>query len=141
MSIKKPQNRFFTLLVILGIALFFFLRLYRLPDRLNFYRDTADLLGMTREVWRDKKITALGPMVLTTEVEGRSVFYGSFYIYATLPLALIANWNPLYMSALVVLAQFVSVGLASIALSKRVGKELGLLFFFLGATFPAFVNY
>lgn len=141
MFTKNLQNRFFILLVILGIALFFFLRLYRLPDRLNFYRDTADLLGMTREVWQHKKITALGPMVLTTEVDGRSVFYGSFYIYATLPLALIANWNPLYMSALVALAQFISIALASVILSKRVGRELGLLFFFLGATFPAFVNY
>jgi len=129
------------LLVILGIALFFFLRLYRLPDRLNFYRDTADLLGMTREVWQQKKITALGPMVLTTEVDGRSVFYGSFYIYATLPLALITNWHPLNMSALVALAQFVAIALASIALSKRVGRGLGFLFFLFGATFPAFVNY
>src|SRR3972149_11494527 len=127
MFTKNPQNRLFILLVILGIALFFFLRLYRLPDRLNFYRDTADLLGMTREVWRDKKITALGPMVLTTEVDGRSVFYGSFYIYATLPLALIANWNPLYMSGLVALAQFASIALASFALSKRVGRRLGFL--------------
>ena len=141
MSTKKLQNRFYIFMVILGIALFFFLRLSRLSDRLNFYRDTADLLGMTREVWQEKKITALGPMVLTTEVNGRSIFYGSFYIYATLPLALIANWDPLPMSALVAIAQFISIALASIALTKRVGRKLGLLFFFLGATFPAFVNY
>lgn len=141
MFTKKAKNRLYILAVILGVVLFLFLRLYRLPDRLNFYRDTADLLGMTRAVWQEKKITALGPMVLTTEVNGRSIFYGSLYIYATLPLALVANWDPLPMSALVAIAQFVSVALASVALTKRVGRGLGLLFFFLGATFPAFVNY
>ncbi len=141
MFTKKAKNRLYILAVILGVGLFLFLRLYRLTDRLNFYRDTADLLGMTRAVWQEKKITALGPMVLTTEVNGRSIFYGSFYIYATLPLALLTNWDPLWMSVLVAIAQFVAISLASLAFAKRVGRGLGLLFFLLGATFPAFVNY
>jgi len=127
--------------VILGIAIFFFLRLYRLPERVDFYRDQGDLLGMARVILQEKKLTALGPMVLTTEIDGRSVFYGSAYTYSTLILALVTDWNPLTMSALIPFFQFIAVGLASFAIGKRLGRFWGLLFFLTGATFPYFVYY
>jgi hypothetical protein len=137
----KKQNRLFFLLAAVFVVLFLFLRIYRLPERMIFYSDQGYLLGLVRDVWNEKRITALGPMFLSIETEGRSVFTGSAYTYLTLALALITRWNPLSMSALIPFFQFIAVGLAAIAIGKRIGRTWGMLFFMAAATFPFFVYY
>lgn len=98
---------------------------------------------MAKEVWINKDITLIGPKVLNAEasIDGRNIFYGSLYLYSTLLLALVFNWNPLIISESIVVLQFVAIVLASWILSKRIGRRAGVAFFLICASFPIFINF
>lgn len=76
------------------VIIFFFFRLYRLPQNLNFSADQG--MGMLRawEIWQNKEITLIGPTA-SPEIFGRQFFQGPLIYYFDLAIFLLADWNPL----------------------------------------------
>lgn len=123
------------------VLLFLFLRLYKLPQRLNFSSDQGQLFLMTKEIWDEKKLTLIGPYLTSTDVEGRGIFLGSVYIYITLLLLLIGNWQPLIASAMLVFVQLAAVLLFFLILIKKTNWWFSLASLFIFSSFLPLINY
>ncbi len=95
---KKSQKYFSEYLVFVAIVLIFIvIRLFHLPDVINFGSDDGRDFLTTRNMYTNKQIVVLGPPSQYS-VEGRRFFFGPAPYYVILPALILGNWDPLFVS-------------------------------------------
>lgn len=119
------------LLLITLIVLFLFLRLYQLPQTVNFSMDQGKTLLKIYQLWQEKKLTLIGPESSIKTLNGRTFFHGPWIYYFLLPELLITKWNPLAGSYFFIILNL----LALILLFQAVKEKFGLRVAFLTSLF------
>ncbi|HOY61453.1 MAG TPA: glycosyltransferase family 39 protein [Candidatus Woesebacteria bacterium] len=75
------------------IAVFFWLRLFHLEERMNFSMDQGLFSLRASEIWENKEISLIGPEA-SMMVEGKHFFQGPATYYLSVVLMLLGNWDP-----------------------------------------------
>ena len=121
---------FFIVGIILISALYLFLRLYKLDELIGFRLDQGIHLLETKEMFDNKKISLVGPMVTSKTYMGRQFFIGANYYYVLGIIGLIGQWNPLIITTIFI---FIELGfyLFFSFFLKRKFNQLWSLFVFL----------
>ncbi len=122
------------------IFLYFFLRLFNLPNNVNFSDDQGKILLTVSDLWHTKKLTLLGPPV-SFSFEGRYFYHGPITYYIFLLVPILANGNPLFGSMVVVGINFLGLAFLFLAIKNKFGVYFGLLGATLFAVFPELVYY
>ena len=131
-----------TISLFLIIVVFLFLRLYHLPESLNYGADQGMTLLEIYNLYQTKKFTLIAQTGSSLTVFGRYFYTGSFMYYLFMPILLITRWNPLSISYFLILVQLAVLLLLYHALAKIYKKSATPLYFSLLYTFfPMMVDY
>ncbi|MDD4027277.1 MAG: hypothetical protein PHO75_03780, partial [Candidatus Shapirobacteria bacterium] len=84
-------------LIFLLIGSFFFLRLYKIEERVNFSMDQGIFLLKSWDIYQNKKITLIGPTA-SPIVHGHQFFQGPLIYYSLILVMLMSNWNVIVAS-------------------------------------------
>jgi hypothetical protein len=87
---------------------FLFLRLYKLPEVLNFSSDQGSSLLEAHKLWNNKQIVLTGPPT-SISVFGRHLYYGPITYYIFIFIMLLTNWNPLLGSKILIFLSFLGM--------------------------------
>jgi len=109
------------------IFTFLFLRLYHLPERVNFSMEQGKILLNIYRLWQEKKPTLIGLETSIKTLNGRAFYQGPWIYYFPLPILLITNWHPLSPSYLLIGLNL----LALLILFKSINKKFNLAVAFL----------
>ena len=131
----------FGLLFLLTIFLYLFLRLWNLDSLITFHIDQGLQLSEAYTFVQERKITLLGPMVISKTYQGRGFFIGPFYTYTLMFLGIITAWNPLLVTSLLVLFELSALLLFLKWLTTKHSLKAILLLFFLTATTPFLIEH
>ncbi len=108
--LKKIFPKFQKELILLFlIVLYLVVRLYQLPQVVNFSMDQGTTLLKIFELWQTKKLTLIGPESSLKTINGLSFFHVPWIYYYLLPFLLIGNWNPIYGSYAFIILNLVSL--------------------------------
>lgn len=125
------------ILVVFLVVVFLGLRLWRIEDWLNFSMDQGLFMIRAKEIWDNKEITLLGPTA-SPIFEGRQFFQGPIIYYSLIVLGLIANWDPVKISGLIVLGNLMAAFFLFDAIKTMINKKMAwiglILFCFLPIT-------
>ncbi|HPT66100.1 MAG TPA: glycosyltransferase family 39 protein [Candidatus Woesebacteria bacterium] len=128
------------ILIILLVICFFFLRLYKIEERVNFSMDQGIFLLRSWEIWQNKEITLIGPTA-SPLVHGHQFFQGPLIYYSMIMVMLVSGWNIIRASYLLVLLNFVALVFLYLStkkiFNKKVAKIASCLFIFL----PTSINF
>lgn len=103
---KEPS--FYFSLIIIGLFYFFF-RFNHLSQNLVFRPDQGLHLLESYQMVENRKIRLLGPVVSSKSFDNRNFFIGGSYYYALAALGLATDWNPLGMTILYGIIEFIFI--------------------------------
>jgi len=135
------KNKIFYLLMGLISVLYLFIRLWNLNNLITFHLDQGLQLGEAYQMVQNHKINLIGPMVTTKTFEGRAFFIGPFYTYSLALLGIISQWNPLIVTVLLIIFEFLALLLFLNWLSKKYPLEAIIGVFFITATTPFLIEH
>ena len=135
------KNKIFYLLMGLISVLYLFVRLWNLNNLITFHLDQGLQLGEAYQMVQNHKINLIGPMVTTKTFEGRAFFIGPFYTYSLALLGIISQWNPLIVTVLLIIFEFLALLLFLKWLSKKYPLEAIIGVFFIAATTPFLIEH
>lgn len=131
------MNKYFLIFL---IGSFFFLRLYRIEERVNFSMDQGMFCVRALEIWKNKEITLLGPAA-SPKVDGRQFFQGPLIYYSIIGIMLISAWDPIRASLIMVVLNFFGLAFLWMAVKEifdaRVAKTAVVIWTFL----PMIINF
>lgn len=129
------------LLIVFIFLSFFFLRLWHLPQSLDFGSDQGLQLLESYKLYQSKKLSLIGPYS-SFSVGGRYFFFGPAPYYVPMPFLTATGWNPLAVSYLMIILQFIAMVLVCFSLLKyRRSFSSAVYFMFLYTFLPIIVNY
>ncbi len=133
---EKKINRLHFLLLILIIALGFFLRAYRLRDFMLFLGDQG------RDVWVVKKMVLDGKFTLLGPVASVGGFYlGPLYYYLITPFLMLTKFDPIGPAIFIVITGSLTPLLIFLYLRKKINLITGLIAAFLYAISPVLIQF
>jgi len=135
------KNKIFYLSMCLISIFYLFFRLWNLNNLITFHLDQGLQLGEAYQMVQDHKINLVGPMVTTKTFEGRAFFIGPFYTYSLATLGIISQWNPLIVTTLLIIFEFLALLLFLKWLSIKYPPEAILSVFFIAATTPFLIEH
>jgi len=128
-------------IIIFLSVIFLFLRFFRLAELTNFTSDQGYLLlGAGQLIW-EKKISLIGPMVISKIVEGRGFFLGPLFYWFLAPLIVITGSDPLKITWV-----FIFLNLLAGLIVYKIGNDffnqaIGLLAFSFFTFSPFLIEY
>jgi hypothetical protein len=140
-SQKLRFSRF--VVVFFSILLLFFIgiRLVNLPDVINFGADAGRDFLVVWNIYTTKHLALIGPPSEYT-INGREFFFGPAPYYIILPALLIGNWDPIFVSYLLIVINLSVLAISLVILNKYIKEKSILYFFAIFCTFtPSFVTY
>lgn len=143
--LKKIFPKFQKELILLFlIVLYLVVRLYQLPQVVNFSMDQGTTLLKIFELWQTKKLTLIGPESSLKTINGLSFFHGPWIYYYLLPFLLIGNWNPIYGSYAFIILNLLSLLILFKCINKFFNFRVSFiccLFFILDITSVRFSQF
>ncbi len=115
--------------LIVLILVFLFLRIYHLPESINFGSDPGIALLETYNLYKEKKLTLITLSGGSWMAEGRQIFFASTPYYLLMPFMIIFHWQPLAASYYFIFLQLISFVILYTVL-KGVYKKSHLPLFF-----------
>lgn len=116
----------FRFLLILFFILLIFTRFYNLPATTRFTRDESSNLVDMHRIWKEKKITLIGPVDVAN-----IIIYPSLTFYMLMPFAVLGDFVP-YAPAYGTAFFGVLTAILLILLTKKVNKKFAILVALLG---------
>jgi hypothetical protein len=135
------KKQILPLMLFIVSIIYLFLRLNQLESKLTFHLDQGLQLGEAYQMVQTHHLTLIGPMVTTKTFQGRAFFIGPFYTYVLAILGVISQWNPLTVTVLMIIFEFLSFLLFIIWLLKHHQTNAVLWVFFLAATTPFLIEH
>jgi len=130
------------LIIICVISFFYlFLRIYNLESLITFHLDQGLQLNEAHQMIQNRHINLVGPMVTTKIFEGRGFFIGPFYTYSLAFLGIISQWNPLVVTFLLIIIEYLSLLLFINWLYKKNNKIPINILFIVIATTPFLIEH
>lgn len=127
--------------IILLCIIFLFLRFFRLSELTNFTSDQGYLLlGAGQIIW-ERKISLIGPMVISKIVEGRGFFLGPLFYWFLVPLMVIAGFDPIKITWIFILLNLLAGLIIYKIGSDFFNKKVGLIAFSFFTFSPFFIEY
>jgi hypothetical protein len=124
------------------VVLFLFLRLYHLPDSLNFGSDQGMTLLETYNVYQEKKLTLISVSGGSWTAQGRYIFFSSVPYYLLMPVLVFFHWQPMAASYYFIFLQLISFVIVYKVLKGVYKKShLPLFFSLLFAFSPVTIEY
>lgn len=121
----KLNSEFY--LLILLILLYLVIRIYHLPQVVNFSMDQGTTLFKIYELWQTKKLTLIGPESSLKTINGLSFFHGPWIYYFLLPFMLVGNWNPLFGSYAFIILNLLALIVFFISINNHFGKKIAFI--------------
>jgi len=137
---KMKKILFYSLLIFIGF-LYFFLRFYQLTQNFVFRPDQGLHLLESYEMVQSGKIRLIGPLVSSKSFDNRNFFIGANYYYALAFLGILTNWNPLSMTVLYGVIEFVFILFFIYWLSKKFSSVIALTIFLFLAVSPYLISH
>lgn len=128
------------LVVVIVSAVFLWLRLYRIEERMNFSMDQGMFMLRAREIWDKKELVLIGPPA-SPIVEGRHFFQGPITYYWLVILGVLGNWDPVKITWLITLMSLVSMGFLYLTTVKLFGKKVGILSIYIWTLLPIAIDF
>lgn len=123
------------------VILFIFFRSIHFTSFLNFSADQGMTSLSALEIFREKKLTLIGPPVISIDVEGRNIFYGSIFYYFQLIFLILGSFDPVFASYIFMI--FASISLIPLYYSTKIllNKNSALLISILFSLLPFYIDY
>ncbi len=128
------------LLIILLIGCFFFLRLYKIEERVNFSMDQGISLLRSLEIYQNKELTLLGPTA-SPVVNGHQFFHGPLGYYSLVALMVISKWNLIVSSYYLVFFNFLALIFLYLAAKKIFNKKIAIITSLSFVFLPISINF
>jgi len=114
-------------LLLILIILYLVVRIYHLPQVVNFSMDQGSTLLKIYELWQTKKLTLIGPESSLKTINGLSFFHGPWIYYFLLPFMLVGNWNPLFGSYAFIILNLLALIIFFISINNHFGKKIAFI--------------
>lgn len=100
------RQKYFIIGLVIISVIYLGIRLYRLEELMTFHLYQGQHLLESYEMWKEKKIRLVGPPIITRNYEGRFFFTGSDYYYILAGLGVISGWNPLEITKILMMSEW-----------------------------------
>lgn len=134
----KKKNIFYIFLFLISFV-YLFIRFYHFESLIEFRLDQGLHLLETKTMVDSGKIQLVGPMVTSKSFDGRHFFIGANYYYLLAIIGVITKWQPLPITAVFIIFEFIFYLFFTVWLEKKFGKEISLLTFLFIAVSPYLV--
>ncbi len=138
-QIKKNKVIVATFIVI--SLIFWAIRLWRFEELMTFSSDQALFLNEVWQMVETRKISLVGPMVISKIIEGRGFFTGPLLYYFLTPLAFLTNWNVISMTKLFMIIWWLTGVILFFWIGKSKDWWVGLSAYALYTVFPYLLTY
>jgi len=128
------------ILIILIIGCFFFLRLYKIEERVNFSMDQGIFLLRSWDIYQNKEITLIGPPA-SPIVNGHHFFQGPLIYYSIVLIMLISGWNLIIASYFLVFLNFLALIFLYLATNKIFNKKIATITVLLFVFIPVSISF
>lgn len=139
---KQFPSQLFLVIVFLAFTfLFWFTRLWHFEKLMTFYSDQELFM---REVWEmvdQRQLRLIGPMVITKMTEGRGFFIGPVFYYLLAILSIIASWNVILITKVLISVWWLAALGTAIWLGKKFSWFSGLAVYGIFAVYPLSVDF
>lgn len=136
---KKIIKNDFIVLLLIFIG-FILIRSLHFVDFLNWSQDQAESGMAALDIWRNKKLTLIGPQISAT-FEGRLLFQGPITYYLFLIFLLLGDWDPVKASYLFMLFAGILIFPLFYGLKKLTNKKAAYLIVIIYSFLPYYINY
>lgn len=137
---KKNNLKIEFLFLLLIILAFIFIRSLHFKEYLNWSQDQAENAIAALKIYREKKLTLIGPQISAT-YEGRLLFQGPITIYLFLIFLLLGNWQPITASFLFMIFASLTTIPLYYGIKRLANKKIAFLMIILYSFLPYYVNY
>lgn len=134
----KKKYIFYIFLFLISFV-YLFIRFYHFENLIEFRLDQGVHLLETKTMVDNRKIQLIGPMVTSKSLDGRHFFIGANYYYVLAIIGVITKWQPLPITTVFIVIEFIFYLFFTIWLQKKFGKEISLLTFLFIAISPYLV--
>lgn len=135
------SKKLFFLCITLISVLYLFLRLYDLPQKIDFRLDQAIHLSEVKNMVELRDLRLVGPMVTSQSYDGRNFFIGANYYYMLALAGILTNWDPHLVTVLFIFLELLSYVVFTYFLKQKFGTFLSLISFFTIAVSPYLVAH
>ena len=136
---KKIIKNDFIVLLLIFIG-FILIRSFHFVDFLNWSQDQAECGMAALDIWRNKKLTLIGPQISAT-FEGRLLFQGPITYYLFLIFLLAGSWDPVKASYLFMLFASFLIFPLFYGVKKLTNKKVAYLTVLIYSFIPYYINY
>jgi 4-amino-4-deoxy-L-arabinose transferase-like glycosyltransferase len=135
---KKLRTELIILVII--FLLFIFLRSFHFSYFLNWSQDQAESGIAALKIWKEKKLTLIGPQISAT-YQGRLLFQGPATYYLFLLFLLLGQWDPVKASYFFMLFSGLMLFILYFGVKKLINKKAAWLAVLIYSFFPYYLNY
>lgn len=140
---KKLENKLITsekIFLLIFFLLFIFIRSFHFSYFLNWSQDQAEFAIEALKIYREKKLTLIGPQISTT-YQGRLLFQGPITYYLFLIFLFFGNWDPIKASYLFMIFAAFSIFPLYFGTKKLINQKAAFIFLSVYSFLPYFINY
>ncbi len=142
--INKMKNKFLEkkeLLILFMIFIaFIFIRSLHFKEFLNWSQDQAENAIAALKIYREKKLTLIGPQISAT-YQGRMIFQGPITYYLFLIFLLIGNWDPVKASYAFTIFAGLLIFPLFWSIKHLINKKSAWIIVILYSFFTYYINY
>ena len=128
------------IIIVLLVISFFFLRLYKIEERVNFSMDQGIFLLRSWDIFQKKEITLIGPTA-SPLVYGHQFFQGPLIYYSIIFVMLISDWNVIMASYFLVFLNFLALIFLYLATKKIFNKKIAIISAVIFTFLPLAINF
>ncbi len=137
---KKNLTKNKILLIIFLIGSFFFLRLYKIEQRVNFSMDQGMFLLRSWDIYKNKEITLIGPTA-SPIVNQHQFFQGPLIYYSLIILMMMSGWNVVAASYFLVFFNFLALAALYASAEKIFNKKTAIITAIVYIFMPALIDF
>ena len=138
-TMKRLIKKEITILI-LFVVVFISIRSIHFSSHLNFSTDQASFSMTALELWRDKKITLIGPAISYHYI-GRDLYQGSTTYYFQLLFLLLGKFDPVASSYFFMVFASLMIFPLYFGVKFLAGKRAAIFMIILYALLPFYIDY
>lgn len=93
---------------------------------MTFHMDQGQHMLESYQMWTEKRPRLIGAPIISRSFEGRFFYIGPYYYYVLAGLGLITNWNPITITQIILLIEWISMMILSLWIYNKYGEWAGL---------------
>jgi len=135
------QKFWFYPLILTISFVYLFSRVYKIDQKIEFRLDQGVHLLETYQMVQNKKIRLIGPMVTSKSYDGRNFYIGGNYYYALGILGIVSRWDPVKITALYNIFEFIFIIFFILWLRKKYNPHTSVTVFLFLTSFKYLITH